>query len=601
MKNRIVPLLLLTSFMLIGCQTSKDDDKEQPKPIGEKVEYRLATSDTSDIGDFLFYTDDCFIKPANELSISFSNASLGVVEGISPSINGGTTDYSKKYENGESLLNKLGFTGIIHNSAFEKKPEENTIGAIYGHKNIHVNNKDYTLILTAIRSINYQLEWVDQFLMGETGDHQGFAFARDTILNELKDYVSSQNITGSIKLWMVGHSRGGTVANLVGGQLDIDLINNVATFGDSVTYSKEDLYIQCFNPVMATTNTDYQINGQQFNNIQCFADYDDIISYLSPVQYGFKRFGITYYLPNAVSSLDYLEMTDKYDAYYNETPLKNVYGDPIHGHITTYKMKGSSYMQGTKYDNDKINWSMSIFAKDFMDELAEKVVVSRENYVNKYQTPLRKAIKYLFSKYNAGQVFNRDMMSLISDIQNNAFDTKEESDAFTSTVMTGINIINADNSDLLATMMAGGLNGFEWAHRSCLVRVWFKIMDINYVVDPIQYDMRNSMRRIIIKDNSVNAFDYDIVIKDNAGKELVKFFAGEPEKVNSKCSYGLYKNVAHIYLPTYGQYTLDLSQYDEDREVNFTLSEYNIDTSIYEKKVENNYSLTKGTVQVVSI
>ena len=599
MKNRVIPLLLATTFILVGCQKSGDDSQsENLKPIGEKIEYRLATSDTADVGDYLYYTDDYFNKPANELNISFSNASLGVVEGTSPSVNGGNTDYSKKYENGESLFEKLGFTGIIHNSAYEKKPEENTIGAIYGHKNI----KDATLILVAIRSINYQMEWVNQFLMGEEGDHQGFAFARDTILNELKEYVSNQNITGSIKLWMVGHSRGGTVANLVGGQLGIDLINNVSTFGNAVTYSKDDLYIQCFNPVMASGNTEHQINGPKFDNIQCFSNFDDIISYLSPVQYGFKRFGKTYYLPNAVSSLNYLEMTDKYDDYYNNhTNLKNIYGEPIHSHIATYKMKGSSYMQGTKEDDTKINWSMSIFAKDFIDELAEKVIVNRANYVANYQEPLRKALKYLFNKYSTDQLYNKNFLNLITEIQNNAFDSKEESDAFTSTVMTGFNIINADNSDLLATAMSGVLTNINWAHRSCLNRIWFKLMDINYVVNPIKYNMRTSMRQIVIKDNSVNAFDYDIILKDYYDKELVKFFAGEPEKVNSKCSYGLYKNVAYIYLPSDGQFTLDLSQYDENREVNFTLSEYNVDTSTYQKTVDNNYFLTKGTIQVVSI
>ena len=598
MKNRIVPFLLLAPLMLVGCQKSNDKEDDDLEPIGEKIEYRVAVSDTSDVGDYLYYTDDYFDKPASEFSISFSNASLGVVEGTSPSIVGGDQDYSKKYQNGESLLEKMGFTGISHNSAYEKKPEENTVGAIYGHKDI----KGSTLILLAIRSINYQLEWVDQFLMGEEGDHQGFANARDTIFIELKGYITEQNISGHIKLWVVGHSRGGTIANLIGGQLDIDLINNVSTFGNDITFNKDDLYIQCFNPVMATTNTEYQINGERFNNIQCFANFDDLISYLSPVQYGFKRFGTTYYLPNAVSSLDYLSMSDAYDDYYNNhTNLKNVYGEPVYSHISPYKMKGTSYMQGTKYDDEKINWSMSIFAKDFMDELAEKVVLSRENYVAKWQTPLRKAIKYLFTRYSGDQLYKKDFLTLLSELQNNAFDSKEESDAFTNTVMTGLNIVNADNSDLLATAMGGILNNIQWAHRSCLVRVWFKIMDINYVSEPIKYNMRSSMRKIVIQDGSVNAFDYDIIIKDNSGKELVKFFAGEPEKVNSKCSYGLYKNVAHIYLPTYGQYTLDLSQYDENREVNFTLSEYNIDTSIYKKTVDNNYSLTKGTIQVISI
>ena len=609
MKNK-TPLLLLTAITLLGaCQGRSKDSQEQDdsfinnNPIGEKIDYRLAITDTKDMGDYLYYSDDYFSKDASELNISFSNASLGAVEGVSPSIIGGDEDYTQKYKNGEEFIKKLGFSGVSHDVGYENEPTADSIGAIFGHKNINVNNQDYTLVFTGIRSLKYQCEWVSQFEIGESGDHAGFKKASTTLLTELKDYLQKENINGHIKLWMVGHSRGATVANLIGGQLGIDLINHVSSFGDSINYSKEDLYIQCFNPVMASVNEGhYEINGELFNNIQCFTSYDDIFSYLAPSDFNFTRFGKIYYLPNPSCDDNYMSIYNTYEKYYNNyTSLKDYYGEPQSSYINTYTYNGSSYLSPTKLDNSKINWTGHAFTKEFIDILAKKVFISRENYVNKYQNQIMKVLQYLMSNYSEEDLLKKKLLTLISEIQSRAFDSQDEAAEFTEAVTDAITTIFNENSDLLATALNSGIASLASAHRSCLIRVWFKIMDSNYLKDPVKYDLNKSFYKITIVDNDDNDFDFNLSITDQNNKEIIKFTTGTPIKLNNKFAHGLYKNDCYIYLPSDGHYSLKISHDAKNRNVKYVCEKYDIILNDFVVVADDDIALNAGVIKEIAI
>lgn len=608
MKNKLFPFILMTSFLIVGCQkqtsdSQGNDDFINSHPQGEKISYRLPVSEKKDVEDYLIYTDDYFKKPANELNISFSNASLGVVEGTSPSIKGGNDDYSKKYENGEELATKLGFLGVSHDEGYENKPTPDSIGAIFGHKNIIINNKNYVLLLTAIRSINYKLEWVNQFQLGLSGDHVGFKAASDKLLNEIKDYINKEKISGDIKLWLVGHSRGATIANMIGGQLDKDLLNNVKTLGNDINYTKEDLYIQCFNSALAAVNEEnLDIHGDNFNNIQCFTNYDDIVSYIAPSSYNFRKYGKTYYLPNPISHLDYQSYYQIYEKYYlHYTSFKDDFGDPTTDRIIPRVYNGSSIYSTTKVDDRKINWTANILVKDFIDELFNKVIKTRTNYVNNYQSYLMKAINYTMSNYSDEEIYSKNIMSLISDIQANAFDSQEEAMAFSNTITTAMQTIFNDNSDLLATMMGSGLSSLASAHRSSTNRIWLKIMDNNYLNNPIQVDLNKFIRRITIKDKDNNDFDFNLSVFNQNNEEIVYFNNGFPPKgLNDKYTYGLYKNVCYIFLANDGQYNLKINHPSSNRTIHYTMELFDNNQTRYKLVAQNDYSLTSEIEQIIN-
>ena len=601
MKTKILPFIIITTCLLVGCQ-KKEPKEEEPKPIGEKITYRVPTSETEDVEDYLYYSDDYFKNDASYVSLSFSDASLGLVEGTSPSIEGGSTDFSRKYVTGESLLTKMGFSGVTHDAGYENKPTAESIGALFGKKEISVNNKNYTLVVTAVRSINYKLEWVSQFNMGESGDHAGFKNASTTLLNELKDYIANQNISGNIKLWMVGHSRGGTVANLVGGQLDIDLLNNVKTFGNKVSYSKNDLYIQCFNPALATVNEgNYDIHGDDFNNIQCFTNTDDLVSYVAPASYGFLRFGKSYYLPSPVTTIEYSSYFNTYSRYYRtNTPYSKVFGEASNAFVSPLTFRGTSLYSGTKVDDTKVNWTAHALVKDFVDELFTKIIRNRAYYVAYYQSQLMTVINYLMTRYTQDELYNKSVLTLISEIQANAFDTTEEANAFTSRLMSDLNLILADNPTLLATFMDSGLSALSNAHRSCFNRTWLKIMDVNYMVSPISYDLSLSMKKVIIYDKNDQSFDFQLTIHDQNNAEIVKFTNGVPMKQNSFYCYGKNKNEAAIYLPADGQYTISITA-NRDATIRYSVARFDINTTQYKTINQSDYSLTNGNAQTINL
>lgn len=609
MKNKLLPFILMTSFLIVGCQKQTSNSQEEDSfinshPNGEKIIYRLPVSEKKDVEDYLIYTDDYFAKPANEFNISFSNTSLGVVEGTSPSIKEGDTDFSKKYESGEELASKLGFLDVDHDEGYENKPTADSVGAIFGHKTIRANNKDYCLILTAVRSINYKLEWVNQFQLGESGDHLGFKTASDKLLNEIKDYINKNNISGDIKLWLAGHSRGATIANMIGGQLDIDLINNVKTFGNSINYTKEDLYIQCFNSALATVNeNNYDIHGEQFNNIQCFTNYDDIVSYIAPSSYSFRKYGKTYYLPSPITHLDYSSYYQIYEKYYREyTPFKDYFGEPTTSHITPRMYNGSSIYSSTKVDERKVNWTANILVKDLVDELFNKVIRNRANYVANYQSYLMKAISYVMDKYSSEELYSKNMMALITDIQANAFDSQEEASAFTSTITTAIQTIFNDNPDLLATAMNSGLSSLAAAHRSSTNRIWLKIMDSNYLNKPIQCDLNKFIKRVTIKDKENNDFDFNLSVFNQDNEEVAYFSNGFPPKgLNDKYTYGLYKNVCYIYLPNDGQYIMKITHPSSNREIHYSKEFFDNSQTRYKLVAQNDYSLVSEIEQTINL
>lgn len=53
-------------------------------------------------------------------------------------------------------------------------------------------------------------------IFDESGEHAGFAMARNVIVGELLDYMDtySDEITESPKLWITGYSRAAATANL---------------------------------------------------------------------------------------------------------------------------------------------------------------------------------------------------------------------------------------------------------------------------------------------------------------------------------------------------------------------------------------------------
>jgi len=269
------------------------------------------------IQDQCLYSDYWFLEDSSIL-----NPELAVMSSI---VDG--TSYSNT-EDGEggrinALMQAMGYADIRLNTYFsENLTLENSIGAIVGKKAIKdYDGNPYTLVALFPRNAGYRDEWVGNFNVGVDGIHKGFLEIRDELLRFLKKYITESNVTGSIKLWAAGYSRGAAATNLLGGYLD----DNPKYLGENISLKSKDLFVYTIgtpNPIPSGLakssvlsvagprgesykDTDipaYAYEGEagtvdpsdaSYQNIHNFVAVGDYITKLPSPEWGFTRYGVT--------------------------------------------------------------------------------------------------------------------------------------------------------------------------------------------------------------------------------------------------------------------------------------------------------------------
>lgn len=185
----------------------------------------------------------------------------------------------------------LGFTDFVRNDFWNDVPTKDSIGVVAAQKQID----DYTLIAVAVRGGGYGSEWASNFTIGSDGNHDGFALARDNTLSFLREYVadyvvgSNPTETKKLKLWIVGFSRAGAVANMVAGSL-----NNDDSLSDYTTLAQKDLYCYTFEAPQGVHDRSYAENHSNIHNI---INANDLVPLVAPSVWDFSRYGHTVTLP----------------------------------------------------------------------------------------------------------------------------------------------------------------------------------------------------------------------------------------------------------------------------------------------------------------
>ena len=153
------------------------------------------------------------------------------------------TDPSKNALNLMNMLEDKGFQDVEANEYYSVEGLENSIAVVVGRMTIEKNGKPYTLLAVIPRSVGYKQEWAGNFYVGNNGMHNGFRGARDEVLRFVKKYVDEHGVTGDVKIWTAGQSRGAAVANMVGGFF---AGGGAEYLGEGVTIAPTDVYSYCF-------------------------------------------------------------------------------------------------------------------------------------------------------------------------------------------------------------------------------------------------------------------------------------------------------------------------------------------------------------------
>ena len=253
MKKRILSLLT-AALLLIGMLPAAASAAEN-EVISGTFTYMPAFVDEPATEPF-YYSDSWLAAPSTEqnthlltMSAALAYASMEVVG----------SSYIKE------LYGKIGYDDI-QTEDMDTAPTKDTIGTAIAHKKI--DGKE--VVAVSIRGNKYSAEWASNVIAGASGNIEGFDRASRKVIGRIRDYIAAHALD-SVKLWIAGYSRAGSVADLTG----VYLNEHLAEFGTAA----EDISVYTFEAPRCCAS------DKQYPNIYCVRNKNDLLTYLYPASW----------------------------------------------------------------------------------------------------------------------------------------------------------------------------------------------------------------------------------------------------------------------------------------------------------------------------
>lgn len=345
-----------------------------------------ATADSSDQCEYV-YTDAYFDSPSQEINQHLATMSVSLAYSSSSALN--TDDYAHQSKNLTALLSDIGFQDVEVNDDYQKKPTVDSVGVAAGQKQIETSDGTYTLLAFVPHSAGYESEWVSNVTLGESGNAEGFDTSAKKMLAYASQYIKAHSITGNVKIWLAGYSRGGAICNIAGALLDDD----PDYLGIHVT--ADNIYDYSY-AVPMTTDKD-EATAASYTNIFNYIFDNDVVTMIPFAELGFRRFGrditisvTTDQKEKMLALLKKSGNTTLYDNYTSETDSI----DPL-----SFHEKKLDTGKGAIEDSTKQLFAQN--SKDFLTQrfqyLCKHLVVDRKTYVEQYQPILQMVLKFYYS------------------------------------------------------------------------------------------------------------------------------------------------------------------------------------------------------------
>lgn len=273
MKKILINLItiVIIAIIAIAFAITKNNPKSQKEDeeinVQKGVFEYIPPFESSSVKDVYYYSDEYFQNPGKVKNEHLRTMSLCLALSATTAI-----DKVDKAENVKKLLSDTGFYDISVEDINEET-SKNSIGTAIAHKAIG----DKELIAVSIRGSGYDLEWASNFVAGKDGDIKGFSDATNLVINRIEQYKEDYNLK-KCKIWVVGYSRGGSVADLVGKYINEEL--------EEFDTSEDDLYIYTFEAPASSVSTAI------YPNIHNVINKNDIVTYLYPKNWGLSNNGV---------------------------------------------------------------------------------------------------------------------------------------------------------------------------------------------------------------------------------------------------------------------------------------------------------------------
>lgn len=324
------------------------------------------------------YDDEWFTGNSFEYNHKLALLALNVSMATFNSFNTSDTD-----EHIEAMLKNCGYETKEY--GYETEGYD-TAAVEMAKKTVTLSGEKCTIVIAAIRSGNYGMEWGGNLRVGNGDNHLGFDIGKEIILNYINDYFTTEKLEGRVKLLILGYSRGGSIANLVGGELDDGSYTKCLKNADSIKtvgIAKNDIYVYTFEAPQCTKKDG--VDGAAYGNIMNIMNPNDYVPKFVMKDWGFTRYGVEYYLPSA-------ENCANYSSYY-ENVCKTF--DTL--------MEDTGKKSSSNFYSEEDSRSVGAMLDSLMSRLAKDIFVSQENYAEKYEDGLVFiAGQYIGKKLNAG-------------------------------------------------------------------------------------------------------------------------------------------------------------------------------------------------------
>ena len=364
--KKIYSIFLLLPLILTSCKTEPS-----------KMTFKCGSMNYE-----TYYKDSYFELDNREYHQELAVASFASVM----SGNDSGKDYKIRGTNLINLWKKEGFKNIYINEAYKLKPTTDSVGLGIAYKKI----KDFNLVTMTIRSYSYEAEWASNFTVGATGHSKGFYDSSCYALEELQNYITTNNIQGKTKFWLIGYSRGGAITNLAAAQI-LDKVNENNYFMEGVNTTVYDVYAYCVEPPAGACTTYEDARSDLYSCIQNFFNFNDLVPMILDKAWGFVHYGQCHYFPDRIT-----------DIYFNSTERKKLVSNyhfmPQAHELTEYKIDEWKFYDAGEEDTKEKNLpretiypSQGLFARRFSHEVFNGFI-TREFY-----TGFEPAIRNLFA------------------------------------------------------------------------------------------------------------------------------------------------------------------------------------------------------------
>ena len=324
------------------------------------------------------YDDEWFSGSSFEYNHQLALLALNISMATFNSFNTGDRD-----EHIRAMLQNCGY----ETKAYGYETEGYDTAAVeMAKKTVRVSDGEYTVVIAAIRSGNYGMEWGGNLRVGKGENHLGFDLGKEIILNYINDYFSAEDIKGRVKLLIPGYSRGGSIANLVGGELDDGSYEKSLHRANSIkklNLAKNDIYVYTFEAPQCTKKE--AADDAIYGNIVNIMNPNDYVPKFVMKDWGFTRYGLEYYLPSA-------ENCSGYSDYY-ENVCKTF--DTL--------MDDTGKKSSSNFYSEEDSRSVGAMFDSLMSKLANEIFKNQEYYSDTFEDGLVFiAGQYIGKKLNAG-------------------------------------------------------------------------------------------------------------------------------------------------------------------------------------------------------